>query len=266
MNNIKFGFHDKTILITAGTKGIGFELTKSFLNSGANVATFSRNKKNLKFLSNKLKKYVSKKKLFIFKHDLNQLNKEKVIVNKVNKYFNQKIDVLINNSGGPPPKLFLKTSNKDWSNALNINFLSALNFSKSVIPSMKSKKWGRIINLTSLTAKEPSKNMVLSNVTRAALASFSKTLSIEVAQFGITVNTILTGGCITDRLISLIKNQSNKININSELNKFSKLVPVGYIAKPDEFIQMILFLASNNSSYVNGISIPIDGGASKSLF
>ena len=108
--------------------------------------------------------------------------------------------------------------------------------------------------------------MVLSNVTRAALASFSKTLSIEVAQFGITVNTILTGGCLTDRLISLIKNQSNKISIKNELNKFSKMIPVGHIAKPDEFIQMILFLASNNSSYVNGISIPIDGGASKSVF
>tara|TARA_B110000483_G_scaffold158549_1_gene188155 strand:- start:24975 stop:25775 length:801 start_codon:yes stop_codon:yes gene_type:complete len=266
MNNVKFDFKGKTILITAGTKGIGFELTKSFLDCGANVATFSRNRKNHEILKKKLKNYIFEKKLFIFKHDLNQTNKEKLIVNKVNKYFHKNIDILVNNSGGPPPRLFLETSNKDWSRALNINFLSALKFSKSVIPGMKSKKWGRIINLTSVTAKEPSKNMVLSNVTRAALASFSKTLSIEVAQFGITVNTILTGGCLTDRLISLIEGQSSKTNIKSEINKLSKLVPVGYIANTDEFIQTILFLASNNSSYLNGISIPIDGGASKSLF
>ena len=98
------------------------------------------------------------KKLLILKHDLNQLNKEKYIINKVNKFFKKKIDILINNSGGPPPKLFLQTSEKDWSNALNTNFLSAMNFSKFVIPGMKSKRWGRIINLASLTAKEPSKH------------------------------------------------------------------------------------------------------------
>ena len=79
MNNIKFDFKGKTILITAGTKGIGFELTKSFLDCGANVATFSRNRKNHEILSKKLKNYVFEKKLFIFKHDLNQTNKEKLI-------------------------------------------------------------------------------------------------------------------------------------------------------------------------------------------
>lgn len=266
MNNIHFDFQNRTILITAGTKGIGFELTRAFLKSGANVATFSRNKRNLESLSKKLEKYVYKKRLLIFKHDLNQLNKENLIVNKVNKFFNQKIDILINNSGGPPPKFFLKTSHKDWSNALNINLLSAINFSKSVIPGMKTKKWGRIINLTSLTAKEPSKNMVLSNVTRAALSSLSKTLSFEVGEFGITVNTILTGGCLTDRLLGLIKNQTDNKNFDNELNKLSKLVPVGYFAKPDEFIQIILFIASNNSSYLNGVALPVDGGSSRSLF
>ncbi len=266
MKNINFNFKNKTILITAGTKGIGFELTKVFLEFGANVATFSRNKNNLKKLSKKLDKYVSKKKLIILKHDLNQLNKEKYIINKVNKFFKKKIDILINNSGGPPPKLFLQTSEKDWSNAINTNFLSAMNFSKFVIPGMKSKRWGRIINLASLTAKEPSKKMVLSNTTRAALTSFSKTLSIEVGEFGITVNTILTGGCVTDRLIGLIKKQNNNININNQIKKLSSQVPVGYFAKPDEFIQIILFLASSNSSYLNGIALPIDGGVSKSLF
>ena len=79
--------------------------------------------------------------------------------------------------------------------------MSAITLSQEVIKQMKKKKWGRIINLTSTTAKEPAKHMVLSNVTRSALSSFSKTLSIEVAKFGITVNTILTGGCMTDRFL-----------------------------------------------------------------
>jgi 3-oxoacyl-[acyl-carrier protein] reductase len=236
MNNLNFNFKGKTILVMAGTKGIGLELTKTFLETGANVATFSRNDINLNYLSRKYKKFITQRKLLIFKH------------------------------GGPPPKQILKISDKDWSKTMNVNFYSALNFTKNVIPGMKIKKWGRIINLTSLTAKEPSKKMILSNVTRAAICSFAKTLSLELENTGITVNTILTGGCLTDRLLDLIKKQSKKNQINSQIRKISKHLPVGYIAEPDEFIQTVLYIASNNSSYLNGVSIPVDGGISKSVF
>jgi 3-oxoacyl-[acyl-carrier protein] reductase len=266
MNNLNFDFRKKTVLITAGTNGIGLELTKSFLKSGANVATFSRSDKNLNNLSKRCKNFISQKKLLVFKHDLNKLGKENFLIKKIEKYFKNKVDILINNSGGPPPKLITKTSDKDWSKAMNINFFSSLKFSKNVIPGMRSKKWGRIINLTSLTAKEPSKRMILSNVTRAAISSFAKTLSLELEHTGITVNTILTGGCLTDRLINLIKKNSKKTQITNQLKKLSNQVPVGNIAEPYEFIQTVLFLASNNSSYLNGVSIPVDGGISKSIF
>ena len=266
MNNLNFNFKGKTVLVTAGTKGIGLELTKTFLETGANVTTFSRNNINLNYLSRKYKKFITQRKLLIFKHDLSKLGKEKFLVKKIEKFFNKKIDILINNSGGPPPKQILKISDKDWSKTMNVNFYSALNFTKNVVPGMKIKKWGRIINLTSLTAKEPSKKMILSNVTRAAICSFAKTLSLELENTGITVNTILTGGCLTDRLLDLIKKQSKKNQINSQIRKISKQVPVGYIAEPDEFIQTVLYIASNNSSYLNGVSIPVDGGISKSIF
>ena len=130
------------------------------------------------------------------------------------------------------------------------------------------KNWGRIINLTSTTAKEPAKGMGLSNVSRAALASFGKTLSMEVAKYGITVNTILTGGVLTDRLKNLIKIRikGSKLKLNDEISRISKNIPVGRIAKPEEFIQLILFLASENSSYITGSSIAIDGGTSKNIF
>ena len=110
--------------------------------------------------------------------------------------------------------------------------------------------------------------MCLSNVTRAGLTSFGKTLSLEVAKYGITVNTILTGGVLTDRLENLIKlsiKNTNK-NYKSVIKKISNDVPVGRIATPKEFIQLILFLASENSSYITGTAIPIDGGTSKSIF
>ena len=140
--------------------------------------------------------------------------------------------------------------------------------SKTALKKMIKKKWGRIINLTSTTAKEPAANFALSNVTRSALVSFSKTLSLEVAKYGITVNTILTGGCITDRLKSLISN-NNKLSKKNYLNKVRKIsseVPVRHLATTEEFVQQILFLATKNSSYINGAAIPIDGGSSKSVF
>ena len=267
MNNIDYNFNNKTILITAGTSGIGLELAKQFLNFGANVAIFSSNKKNIILSSKTLKKFILKKKVLIFRHNLENFKNTKKIINKVKFFFKKKINILINNSGGPPSKSILKTTNSDWNRALSINLLSAINFSKFVIPDMKSQGWGRIINLTSLTAKEPAQNMVLSNVSRSALASFSKTLAIEVGLYGITVNTILTGGCLTNRLFDLIKLQEkNKKNLQVKIKKLGQQIPVGKIAKTYEFVQTILFLASNNSSYINGIAIPIDGGASKSIF
>ena len=192
----------------------------------------------------------------------------KKLFNKTERYFKNSVDILVNNSGGPAPKFISEITAKDWEKSLNINFKSAIYSSTIALNKMKKKGWGRIINLTSSTAKEPAKKMCLSNVSRAALASFAKTLSLEVGEFGVTVNTILTGGVLTDRLKNLIKIRIKKSNLklNQEINKISKNIPVGRIASPDEFIQLIIFLASEKSSYVNGAAIPIDGGTSKSLF
>ena len=160
------------------------------------------------------------------------------------------------------------TNYKQWEEAININLKSTIFSSIEAIKKMKKKKWGRIINLTSSTAKEPALKMGLSNVTRSAVASFGKTLSLEVAKYGITVNTILTGGVLTERLENLIKLRINNTNIkyDDEIKRISNNIPVGRIATSKEFVQLILFLSSENSSYVTGTSIPIDGGSSKSIF
>jgi 3-oxoacyl-[acyl-carrier protein] reductase len=110
--------------------------------------------------------------------------------------------------------------------------------------------------------------MVLSNVTRAGVAAYSKTIAQELGLFGITVNTILTGGCLTERLYSLIGRDIEGTNetLEDAIARISKTIPVQYIAKPDEFAQTILFLASEAAGYVTGTAIPLDGGASRSIF
>ena len=260
-------FTNKTILITAGSKGIGFELAKQFLLNSANVCICSRNKKNLTQAKKKLSKIKHHSKFLVIKHDISRIDNRFSIFKSIKKKFGKDVDILINNSGGPPPKEISETNIKDWDLALKTNLMSAITFSKESVKYMKKKKWGRIINLTSTTAKEPAKHMALSNVTRAALSSFSKTLSIEVARFGITVNTILTGGCMTDRFHDLIKkNSKNKKDFEKKLKIIKNQTTMGRIAKPEEFVQLIIFLASENSSYINGTAISIDGGSSKSIF
>ncbi len=261
-------FENKIVLITAGSKGIGFAIAKEFLLCGAKIAITSRNSSNLKTAKKALANIAPKNKILTIKHNLNDIRFIKKLFHKTESFFKNSVDILINNSGGPTPKFITEITDKDWEKSLNINFKSAIYASTIALKKMKKKRWGRIINLTSSTAKEPARKMCLSNVSRAALASFGKTLSLEVGEFGITVNTILTGGVLTDRLKNLIKIRINKTNLklDKEINKISKNIPVGKIASPEEFIQLIIFLASEKASYINGTAIPIDGGTSKSLF
>lgn len=264
---MNISFKNKTVLVTAGSKGIGLEIAKYFISAGANVCICSRKKKNLDNAKKTFLRISEKSKFLCLQKDISIPKNHSIIIKKIKTKFNKSIDILINNSGGPPAKSVEKTTFKDWNLAISSNLMSGVLLSKLVINSMKKKKWGRIINLTSTTAKEPADNMALSNVTRAALTSFSKTLSREVAKYGITVNTILTGGCLTDRFYNLLKKSSkNKKDFDINLKKLISLSPMKKIAKPEEFIQLIVFLASENSSYINGSAIPIDGGSSRTIF
>jgi len=264
---INFDFTNKTILIVAGSSGIGGELCKQFLNYGARVCIVSNSKKKLSNMIKKNDKY--KSRIMTVRLNLEKkttIKKINTIFLKIKKRFKANVDILINNSGGPPLKKIVDLRESDIFKSLNMNLLNQIYFSINAIKIMNKMEWGRIINLTSSTAKEPAKNMVLSNIFRAALSSFAKTLSIETAGKGVTVNTILTGGVATNRLLDLLKKRTNKKNLKSELNKLNIKRPVGYLAKPENFIQLILFLSTEQSSYVSGTSIFVDGGTSKSLF
>jgi len=265
---INYDFNDKVILVTAASKGIGFAIASNFFQAGAKVAICSRDITTLdKAVSNIGNN--DKSRIVGFQCDLSNLNDCKELVNKVKKHYENSIDILVNNSGGPPPMLIKDTNLDHWTSAINQNLLSSIVITNSVIPSMIDNSFGRVIYLTSTASKEPAESMVLSNVTRAGVAAFSKTMSREIpANSNITVNTVLTGGCKTDRLYSLIKQQATKNNESSDelLDRLSNTVPVGYFATPDEFSKTVLFLASDEASYINGVALPLDGGSLKGVF
>ena len=263
---IQFDFENKLVLVLASSKGIGFELAKQFIINNARVAICSRNQKNLSKAVKELKKFASSDdQIKLFKVDLSNYKQAINLHKKVNNAFKSKIDILINNSGGPTPKKSIKTTKNDWDYTLKNNLQSFIHISLQVLKGMKQKKWGRIINLTSSTAKEPAENMVLSNVSRAGVLAFAKTLSKEIKMKDITINSILTGAVLTDRLIQLIKkNNGNKIN--TVIKRISNTIPVKHIASTKENVNLVLFLCSDEASYVNGSAISLDGGTSKTIF
>jgi 3-oxoacyl-[acyl-carrier protein] reductase len=261
---MKIDLSGKTALVTASSKGIGFGIANGLSAAGANVCICGRNEETL---ATATRKFEDVNRVLAVAGDVSELGFVEQLVKKCSERFGS-IDILVNNSGGPPPGEALAITEEQWGAAINSNLLSAVRLSRLVVPAMKEKRWGRIVNLTSTSASEPAAGMVLSNVTRAGVAAFSKTLSLEVAEFGITVNTILTGGCLTDRLRDLLNKSiaSSGETFDEAIARIEKTIPVRHLATPDEFAQIVLFLASPAASYINGTAIPVDGGTTKSTY
>lgn len=256
---------NKKALVTASSKGIGFAIASLFVKLGAQVAICSRSPEAVQ---NAVKKLEQKTKLPIlsFHGDLGDKNFTESMSQTLLKEWGG-VDILVNNNGGPKPGGIFEGTEEDWEHALQATLMSSIRLIRHLAPAMKEKRWGRIINLTSTTAKEPEGTLTMSNVTRAGVMNFGKTAATELGAFGITVNTVLTGRVMTDRLESLMKLNADRQGISYEamVKKTEQMIPVGHIGSAEEFTKTIAFLASEHSSYLNGVALALDGGAMKSV-
>lgn len=177
------------------------------------------------------------------------------------------IDILVTNGPGPAPMPALGIARDALTQALQTNLVSTVQMCGAFLPGMMDRRFGRIINLVSSTAKEPDPGLVLSNVARAGVLAYAKTLSREVAAHGVTVNSILTGGVMTDRTVDLIRRdaQAQGRKYDDVLREAAAAIPIGRIATPEEFAHAIVFLASARAGYVTGVGLPIDGGFMRGL-
>jgi 3-oxoacyl-[acyl-carrier protein] reductase len=175
---------------------------------------------------------------------------------------------LVTNAGGPPAGYFAEFDDKKWQEAFNLTLMSAVRLIRAAIPHMQKEKWGRIINITSLSVKEPIDNLILSNSIRAAVHGMAKTLANQVARDGITVNNVMPGYILTDRVQQLAQDSAERTGqaVADVLAELSQPTPVGRIGHPKELGALVAFLASEQAAYINGVSIPVDGGRIKSAF
>jgi len=199
--------------------------------------------------------------------DLTREDEIRRLVARTSEVFSR-IDILVNNTGGPPSAIFLETSEDHWRSAVNLLLMSVVTACLEVIPHMQEHSWGRIINMTSFAAKQPAERLVLSNAIRAGIFGLSKTLSTELAKEGILVNAVCPGWTLTERVEELAKAQAKTAGKTYEeiIKGWESQIPLGRMAQPKEIADLVVFLASERASYITGAVIQVDGGVIKGLF
>lgn len=255
---------NKVAIVTGASKGMGHAVCMAMLNEGVKVMMVSRDEKALKQIAQKYNGQQFDVDYYVGDVSSAELH-EKVIEKTIDNWGS--IHILVNNAGGPPMGSFLEHDDRDWESAFQTNLMSVIRFSKAVTPYMKKNKWGRIVSITSSLAIEPTPKMILSSTVRAGVSSFTKAISSELASENITVNVICPGGVLTDRLKKLIKDGSirEKISYKEVLAKSQASIPANRFASPKEIADTILFLTSENGSYITGVSLAVDGGLIKSF-
>ena len=242
------GIKNKKALVMGASSGIGKGIAKSLIEEGVEVAICARNEENL----NKAAKEIGAK--MAIPCDLSKPGAGKSLVEKVIRKFSE-LDILVTNTGGPPKGVFSDLNCDQWQEGFQSLYLSVIEAIQTALPVMKVNKWGRIVLITSISAKEPLPKLTISNGLRAGLMGLTKSLSNEIAEFGITINSILPGFTDTDRL--------RELGIPEE--KISAQIPAKRLGKTKELGDLTAFLASERACYISGQCIAIDGGYLKSF-
>jgi 3-oxoacyl-[acyl-carrier protein] reductase len=262
---MNINLENKNAIVTGASSGLGKAIAIELARAGANVLLIARRENVLMETINELPNNGSQKHslLAVNMSDL-QLLKQSVMA-KLNYY--RHFDIIVNNSGGPKPGRASESQIDDFINAFKMQLFAFQEILQIALPTMKTQNWGRIINITSVGAKQPIANLGVSNTLRGAVTSWSKTLAHELAPYGITVNNILPGFILTDRLVELLKSEAKRkgITYEQELQHRQSSVPAGRIGKPEDIAFAATFLASEQASYINGINLPVDGGFLQSV-
>jgi len=254
----------KNALVCGSSKGIGKAVAMELAALGANITLAARDAGKLAAVITELDNSVAQNHRFMvvdFSNSNELKSKVKTLV------ANQPIHILVNNTGGPASGPIVDANEEDFLQAFHNHLLCNHLLVKIIKKGMISAGYGRIINIISTSVKQPLDHLGVSNTIRAAVASWSKTLSNELAQTGITVNNVLPGSTITGRLQEVITFRANKAGIteDEQINKMHSHIPMGRFGKPEEIAAAVAFLASPAAAYVNGINLPVDGGRTKSL-
>jgi 3-oxoacyl-[acyl-carrier protein] reductase len=247
------GINGRVALVMGASKGLGRGIAEALAREGAKVAVASRSRERLDAVVEGLGGDAT-----AFVADAGDLERLRDLPAEVEAALGP-IDVLVANTGGPPPGGPLDNSLAEWEEAYRSLVLGVRVLIEGVLPGMRERGWGRIVNVGSNSTVEPIPNLAISNSLRQAAVGFLKTLSREVAADGVSVNTVVTGKFATDRLAE------NEGSMENAERTARETIPARRLGLPEEFGDLVAFLASDRAAYINGTAIPIDGGLLRSV-
>jgi 3-oxoacyl-[acyl-carrier protein] reductase len=254
----------KYAVICGSTQGIGLAIAEELALLGANCTLIARNEEGLRSALQKLDIALRQQHNFLVA-DFSKADEVKRIIE--DHTAKSPVHILINNTGGPASGPIIEATEDAFANTFNQHLICNHILTKAVVPSMTKERYGRIINIISTSVKIPLKNLGVSNTIRGAVASWAKTMANELGEFNITVNNILPGFTNTQRLSTLIDNIAKKGNVLVDVvaKNMAEEVPMKRFGEASEIASVAAFLASPAASYVNGVSIPVDGGRTGSI-
>jgi len=259
------GLRDRVALVAASSEGLGRAVAMGLAREGAKLALCARTRSALERTAEDIRKATGVEPLAA-PVDVTVYEQVRQFVYETRARFGR-IDVCVTNAGGPPAKSFAQTTVEDWQAGINLNFMSTLYFAREVLPLMQQQRWGRLITITSASVKQPIEGLILSNAVRAAVGGLVKTLSNEYAKYNVLVNNVCPGYTLTARLDELAGKLAAEEGVESHQIKarWASQIPMGRLGTPEEFANLVVFLASERASYITGVSVAVDGGFVKGI-
>lgn len=260
------GLKDKVAWVGGSSRGLGFAVARQLLAEGAKVALSGRDPARLEGARELLADEFGSERVAAFPGDLGEAAFIEQAIGAISERFGR-IDIAVANAGGPPAGPVVASGEADWARAFELHLLGAFRLARTLVPRFVSQGWGRLLFVTSVSVKQPLLNLGISNSIRAGVAGLAKTLALETRHPRVTVNCVLPGYTGTERLDELSSTLAARQGVDpgAIVRGWEAEIPLGRIADPPEFAQVVAFLVSEAASYVNGVALAIDGGLSRSV-
>lgn len=257
------GLKNKRALVLGASRGLGAAIAQGLAKEGATVVAAARSKDKIEAWAKELP--ASAGAVQAYELDLSD---HAAIDDLADKLLTEGgVDILVNNTGGPPPATAVDAKRGDWIANFETMAANIFHLTGRLLPAMRERKWGRILTVTSSGVEQPIPILALSNGIRSAIVGWSKTLATEVARDGVTVNILMPGRIHTQRVVELDTAAANRSGkpLEEVSAAAAESIPMGRYGDPEEFANMAVFLASERASYVTGTKVRIDGGATRSV-
>jgi 3-oxoacyl-[acyl-carrier protein] reductase len=260
------GLKDRVAIVAAGSQGLGKAVALGLAREGAKVAICARTASTLEAAAAEIHAAAGVD-VFTRTLDVTAAGEVQRFVADTAAHFGR-LDICVANAGGPPSKSFAETTLEDWHTAANLNLMSTVYFARETLPLMQERRWGRFIAITSVSVKQPIDGLILSNSIRSGVSGLVKTLANEYGPYNVLVNSVCPGYTATARLLELSARLAQRDGVTPQEieSRWAAQAPLRRIGQPDEFANVVVFLASERASYVTGMAVQVDGGLVKGLY